>query len=106
MAVQNMNHEEFTRHIQGETPVLAEFMAPWCIHCRRIGPAFRQIATAYGDALLAGQVNIDREPGLAELAQIEVVPTFVLYRRGKTLASIAVPDSVAKLDAFIREHLN
>ncbi|MFR3922741.1 MAG: thioredoxin family protein [Dysosmobacter welbionis] len=49
----------------------------------RIGPAYEKIADEYGDRLTVAKVNIDEEAALAEAAQIEVIPTLVLYRDGK-----------------------
>ena len=52
------------------------------------------------------KVNIDEEPVLADREKIEVIPTLVLYREGKALASIVAPQSKAAIDDFIRNALN
>ena len=51
------------------------------------------------------KVNIDDEPHLAEAEQIEVIPTLVLYRDGKSIGSLVAPESKAVIDQFIRETL-
>ncbi|MGI6027981.1 MAG: thioredoxin family protein [Candidatus Heteroscillospira sp.] len=106
MAIMIMNTEQFNKSVQGGGPVLVEFMAPWCVYCRRIAPALEKLAGQYGGELPIGQVNIDDEPKLAEQERIELVPTFVLYRNGQALGSITAPDSKAKIEAFIQEHLD
>ena len=100
-----MNRELFEKSVQGGNAVLVEFQAPWCGYCRRIQPAMDKIAAEYADRLTIGTVNIDDEPALADREQIELVPTLVLYRAGKAVASIVAPDSKAKIDGFIRENL-
>ena len=102
----SMNAEQFQYRIAGSQPVLVEFWAPWCIYCRRIGPALSKIAQERGDSLVIGQVNIDDEPQLAQQEQIEVVPTLVLYQNGQAQGSIVAPESKARIDAFITETLN
>lgn len=101
-----MNSELFFQSVSGSKPVLVEFWAPWCVYCRRIAPALSKIAEEYANVLTVGQVNIDDEPSVAAREQIEVIPTLVLYREGKALASIVAPESKAKLDEFIRENLS
>ena len=49
------------------------------------------------------KVKSDEEAALAEAAQIEVIPTLVLYRDGKAVDSIVNPGSKAAIDQFIQE---
>ena len=101
-----MNRELFEQHTQDQSrPVLVEFWAPWCVYCRRIGPAYDKIAQQYSDDIIVGKVNIDDEPRLAIQEMIEVIPTLVLYRDGEVLGSIVAPDSKAMIDRFIQESL-
>ena len=101
----HMNQELFQQALRGEKSVLVEFWAPWCVYCRRIEPAMTKLAEQFRDDLVIGQVNIDDEPLLSHLEQIEVIPTFVLYRDGKAVSSIVAPESKAALESFIREGL-
>ena len=105
MAAMNINKEMFEQLMHNEKPVLIDFWAPWCTYCRRIAPAYEKIAEEYSDLLVIGKVNIDEEPQLAQKEQIEVIPTFVLYKNGKAIDSIVAPDSKAMLERFIKEAL-
>ena len=106
MAAMNLNKELFHKHINdGNKPILVDFHAPWCVYCRRIGPAIDKLADAYGEDLMIGKFNIDEAPHLAELEEIEVVPTLVIYKGGQPLGSIVAPESKAQIEAFIKETL-
>ena len=66
MAVVHLNNDTFHLLLEGEKPVLAEFWAPWCIHCRNLEDTFEQISNTFADRLNVGKINIDDCPELAE----------------------------------------
>ena len=95
---------QYENLIHGEKPVLIEFWAPWCVYCRRIAPSLEAFSNQQ-EAVLVGQVNIDEEPTLAEREKIEVIPTLLLYQKGKLKGRVVNPESKAKIEAFIKESL-
>ena len=105
MAAMNINESQFQSMIREGKLMLVDYWAPWCSYCRRIGPAYEKIAQQYGDKMVVAKVNIDQEGHLAEAERIEVIPTLVLYRDGKAIASIVAPESKAMIDSFIAEAL-
>lgn len=105
MAAVSVTTELFNQLMEGDQPVLVEFQAPWCVYCRRIGPALDKISQQFDGELSVVTVNIDDEPQLAHREQIEVVPTLILYRGGKALGSVVAPESKSAIEAFIGESL-
>jgi thioredoxin 1 len=103
MAAIEINREQFFEISKEDKPVLVDFWAPWCVYCRRLGPAYDRIANEYGDKVNVVKINIDEEPEFSDAEQIEVIPTLVLYKNGKAIDSIVVPDSKAMIDDFIRQ---
>ena len=100
-----MNEKLYQEAMEGSKPVLIEYWAPWCVYCRRITPAMKQLAERRED-LLIGQVNIDDHPELATREQIEVIPTLVLYEKGEALGSIVAPESRSRIEEFLADYLD
>ena len=105
MAAINLNEKEFNSNMQEGKVMLVDYWAPWCGYCRRIGPAYEKVAQEQEGRLVVAKLNIDEAPLVASAEQIEVIPTLVLYRDGKAIASIVAPESKAAIDAFLRENL-
>lgn len=105
MAAGNMNSEMFRQEMEKESLMLVDYWAPWCGYCRRIGPAYDKIAEEMNGKMVVAKVNIDEEPLLAQQENIEVIPTLVLYRKGKAIGSIVAPESKAGIEEFIRKSL-
>lgn len=105
MTTINLNNKEFHEALAGSKPVLVDYWAPWCSYCRRIGPAYDKIAQQFGEDVIVAKINIDEEMDLARGERIEVIPTLVLYREGKAIASIVAPESKAMIESFLQESL-
>lgn len=96
-----LNSKEFYEKIAGDAPVVVDFWAPWCTYCRRIAPAYEKIAQQYADRLVVAKVNIDEVPDVAFREHIEVIPTLVMYEKGKAKGFVVAPESKAKIEEFI-----
>lgn len=105
MGAINLTNKQFQELLLEEKPVLLDFWAPWCSYCRRIAPAYDRIAQQYGDRVVVAKVNIDEEPELAKLEQIEVIPTLVLYKNGKAADFLIAPESQAAISELIQQNL-
>jgi len=64
------------------TPVLVEFAAPGCRPCREMEAELEELARELDGEAIIATVNVDDEPGLADAAQVSVVPTLVIFVGG------------------------
>ena len=105
MAALKYTLNDFENALREGKTVLVDYWAPWCSYCRRIGSAYEKIAQQYGEQIVVAKVNIDDEAQLAHQERIEVIPTLVLYKDGKAVASVVAPESKSAIQAFIEENL-
>ena len=51
MAAMNINAKKLKEMVENRQTFLVDFWAPWCPHCRKINPAYEQIAEQYAGVL-------------------------------------------------------
>ena len=105
MAARNINAEQLQEMIRSGREVLVDFWAPWCTYCRRMEPAFEQIAKEYGDRIEIVKLNMDESESLWQEFGVELIPTLRIYRGGAAKASVTAPESKEKIDEFLQAFL-
>ena len=101
----NINSKKLKEMIENRKTFLVDFWAPWCPHCRKINPAYEQIAKQYAGVLEVLKVDMDEDDKLWSELQVELIPTLRLYVDGKPVASTVAPESKAVIDEFLSDIL-
>ena len=87
MSVIHLTKDTFDSIVnQNEKPVLVDFWAPWCGPCQMVGPIVEEIAEERDDIIVA-KINIDEEMELAKKFRIMSIPTILVLKDGKKVAS-------------------
>ena len=78
--------------------VLVDFWAEWCGPCKMIGPALEEIAGELAGKVTVAKVNIDENPSTPNNYAVRGIPTLILFKDGKPVATKvgAAPKSVLK----------
>lgn len=83
----NVNKNNFAQEVlQSSKPVLVDFWASWCGPCRMLAPTLDEIAAEHPEITLA-KVNVDEEQELAVQFQVMSIPTLILFKGGKPVAT-------------------
>ena len=85
-AVQITKDNYQTLVTESSKTVLLDFWAVWCGPCKMIAPMVEAIAEERDDVLV-GKVNVDEEMDLATQFGITSIPTLVVIKEGKPVAT-------------------
>ena len=87
MAALHITKDNFQELVVNSTkPVLLDFWAPWCGPCRMVAPILEEMAEE-NDAIAVGKINVDEEMELAVRFGVASIPTLVVMRGGKAVAT-------------------
>jgi len=75
-----------TEVLKFDGEILVDFSATWCEPCRMLAPVLEEAAAQLQLPLV--RVDTDANPEVTAAAEIESVPTVVVYRRGIALARL------------------
>ncbi len=74
---------KFNDIINSEVPTLVDFSAAWCGPCKMMEPILQNLSKKVGNSARILKVDIDKNPAVANLYQIQSVPTLLLFVKGE-----------------------
>jgi thioredoxin 1 len=75
--------ETFQEIINGEKPVLIDFYATWCGPCKTMSPIVEAVGKEMQGQARVLKIDVDKNQALAQQFQIQAVPTFMIFKKGK-----------------------
>ena len=88
MATKHVTDDEFDGTVlKSSQPILVDFWAEWCGPCKQIGPVLDEIASEMQGKLTVTKVNIDNNPESPQRYGVRGIPTMILFKDGKPVAT-------------------
>jgi thioredoxin 1 len=68
-------------------PVLVDFWAEWCGPCRQLSPIIDELSKDKADKIEVLKINIDKNPEVPTKHGIRGIPTMIMFKDGKPIAT-------------------
>lgn len=86
-------------------PVLIDFWATWCEHCKTLTPLLEQIVTSYGGQLVLAKVDCDQQQQIVAQFGVRSLPTVVLFKEGQPIDGFSGSTTESNIRKMLEKYI-
>ncbi|MEM9417387.1 MAG: thioredoxin [Bacteroidota bacterium] len=94
----------FTQTIQGDSPVLVDFWAPWCGPCQMLGPVIDELAQETAGQYVVGKLDVDQNAQTSQKYGVRSIPTLIIFKNGQEVDRLMGVQTKAALKEKLAAH--
>ena len=72
--------------LKSDKPVVVDFWAAWCGHCRMVGPIIDEVSDEYEGKAVVGKVDVDANQEFAAKYGVRNIPTVLVFKGGEIVS--------------------
>ena len=74
--------------LASDRPVVLDFWADWCPHCKTVSRTLADLAVEFGDRLRIATIDYDEHPVTGREYRVMSLPTLLVFRDGEVTGGI------------------
>lgn len=101
--VVEFTESNFDKTINGPKATFIDFWAVWCGPCKTMEPVVERLARKLGGSVTFGKLNVDEHSEIATRYDVQSIPTFMIFRKGRPVDAVIGTMQEAALEQRIRK---
>ena len=89
-----------------DNPVIVDFFAPWCGHCRVQAPIIEKLADELEGKAVVAKLNVDENREKAAEYFISGIPAILIFKNGKVVEQKAGVHRLDELKKLVSKYRN
>ncbi|MEU6130122.1 thioredoxin [Saccharopolyspora sp. NPDC047091] len=89
-----------------QVPVVVDLWAEWCGPCKQLSPVLERLANEGGGSWVLAKVDVDANPRIAQLFQVQSIPTVIAIAGGQPVEAFAGAQPEPQIRQWITQLLD